>query len=432
MNQLQLLLKNRFGPLFATQFFGALNDNIYRFALLVFVTFIYSDNSLTGDKTSVALIAGTFILPFFLVSGLAGQVCEKYEKSKLIRILKTSEILIVSLAGTALIFGNYYWLLITLFLMGTQSTFFGPLKYSILPQHMKINELSGANGLLQTGTYTAIIVGGFVGGLLMGSGTSAPLLVGITMIFVAILGRLSSQFIPTAPANDPTTEIKLNFIRSGWKSLKGNIRNKKIAILCILISVFWFMGASYLTLIPIYGKEILAATASNVSILTIGLALGIGIGSLLCEALGRSNIDVGLISFGIIIIFLVSLEIYWLGWNFSGSHTDIKNTATFLSPFKRFFLDLVILGIGGALYVIPAYAAVQNAVETRFRARSMAGLNILNAIFMVSSSLFMIFLDHIGIETYSVFAILAGVGLLTTIIAMFFSHELCWWLKPNT
>ena len=192
------------------------------------------------------------------------------------------------------------------------------------------------------------------------------------------------------------------------------------------------MGASYLTLIPIYGKEILAATASNVSILTIGLALGIGIGSLLCEALGRSNIDVGLISFGIIIIFLVSLEIYWLGWNFSGSHTDIKSTATFLSPFKRFFLDLVILGIGGALYVIPAYAAVQNAVETRFRARSMAGLNILNAIFMVSSSLFMIFLDHIGIETYSVFAILAGVGLLTTIIAMFFSHELCWWLKPNT
>ena len=426
MSQLRLLTKRRFVPLFATQFFGALNDNVFRFAIIVFVTFKIPESTALDTKPLVAITTAIFILPFFLISGIAGQIADKYEKSRIVRTLKNIEIILALLAGIGFYFQSFPALLIILFLMGTQSTFFGPIKYSLLPQHLKADDLTGANGLIQAGTYAAIIIGGFLGGMMIGTSQEKDLNLLIAMCIIACAGRFSAHFIPGAAANAADLKITLNPLVSGWNLIQTNLVRNETGTIIILISLFWFMGSAYFTLIPIYGKELLDATAANVSLLTLALAIGVGIGSVICEKISRQTIDLGLVSIAITLISIVSIEVYLLGER--SSITQQCNTFPFfvIQCFDRFFIDMIILGVAGALYVIPLYAALQNRIDRTHRARTMAALNIMNAFFMVVSSLFTIALFHFEIATHYIFASVGILNGVVTLYASLYIPEIIW------
>ena len=426
MSQLRLLTRRRFIPLFATQFFGALNDNVFRFAIIVFVTFKLPESTVSDTKSLVAVTTAIFILPFFLISGIAGQIADKYEKSRIIRNLKNIEIILALLAGIGFYFQNFPALLIILFFMGTQSTFFGPIKYSLLPQHLKADDLTGANGLIQAGTYAAIIIGGFLGGIMIGTSQEKDLNLLIAMCIIACAGRFSAHFIPEAAANAADLKITLNPLVSGWNLIQTNLVRNETGTIIILISLFWFMGSAYFTLIPIYGKELLDATAANVSLLTLALAIGVGIGSVICEKISRQTIDLGLVSIAITLISIVSIEVYLLGER--SAITQQCNTFPFfvIQCFDRFFIDMIILGVAGALYVIPLYAALQNRIDRTHRARTMAALNIMNAFFMVVSSLFTIALFHFEIATHYIFASVGILNGVVTLYASLYIPEIIW------
>ena len=432
MRQFELLSTRRFAPLFITQFLGALNDNIFRFALILAITFNNSNIASSSERSDVSLIAGIFILPFLLFSGLSGQLADKFEKSKTIRATKTSEVLISILATYGFLTGNFTVLLVTLFLMGVQSTIFGPLKYSILPQQLKKNELAGANGLMQTGTYAAIILGSIIGGALIGATEAGTTYISITMIGVALLGRLSAQFILHGEANSPQLNLDINIVKSGCDSIAHNFKDKHLATMSILISLFWFMGSTYFTLIPIYAKDFLSALPLDISKLTLALAIGVGLGSMLCEKLSRENIDLGLISVGIVSIGLVSFEIFYLAEHATYNEC-IDLVGICITPINRFFIDLILLSAAGALFVIPMYASVQSHSQKEHRARVMAAINILNAILMVIASIFTFTLLKFEIAANWIFLIVASLSLVATGLGLLFVPKMFWWARePKT
>ena len=432
IKQFELLSRRRFAPIFITQFLGALNDNIFRFALILAITFDSSNIATSSERSDVSIIAGVFILPFLLFSGFSGQLADKFEKSKVIRLTKTSEVLIACLAGYGFFNGNFTILLITLFLMGVQSTIFGPLKYSILPQQLKKHELSGANGLMQTGTYAAIIIGSIIGGAVIGTTADGTTYISMIMIVIALLGRLSAQFIMKGEANSPKLKLEINFLKSGCDSLAHNFRNKHLATMSILISLFWFMGSTYFTLIPIYAKDFLNAHPIDISKLTVALAIGVGLGSMLCEKFSRENIDLGVISIGIISLGLVSFEIFFLATQASYSEC-VYLLGICIGPINRFFLDLIILSAAGALFVIPMYASVQSQSQREHRARVMAAINILNAILMVIASIFTFTLLKFEIAANWIFLIVALFSLVVTSLGFLFVPKMFWWFRePKT
>ena len=432
IKQFELLSSRRFAPIFITQFLGALNDNIFRFALILAITFNNSNIASSSERSDISLIAGIFILPFLLFSGFSGQLADKFEKSKTIRVTKTSEVLISILATSGFLSGNFMILLITLFLMGVQSTIFGPLKYSILPQQLEKNELAGANGLMQTGTYAAIILGSLIGGAVIGATEAGTTYISIIMIGVALLGRLSAQFILLGDANSPQLKLDINIVKSGYDSIAHIFKDKHLATLSILISLFWFMGSTYFTLIPIYAKDFLNALPIDISKLTLALAIGVGLGSMLCEKLSRENIDLGLISVGIVLVGLVSFEIFCLAQHAPFSEC-IDLIGICITPINRFFIDLILLSAAGALFVIPMYASVQSHSQREHRARVMAAINILNAILMVIASIFTFTLLKFEIAANWIFLIVASLSLVATGLGFLFVPKMFWWARhPKT
>jgi len=256
MNQFELIKKKRFGPLFVTQSLGALNDNIYKNSLVIFIAFTL----VKGDQNSsimVIIAAGIFILPFFLFSAIAGQIADKFEKSMLIRFIKIAEIIIMCIAAVAYLTNSLYLLLLVLFLMGTQSTLFGPLKYGILPQLLSDNELTGGNGLIQMGTYLAILLGTIIGGLLIAIKPGGSWYVSIVVISIAITGWFASRFIPQAAAADPGMKVSFNIFQETMHILSFARKDLKVFWAIIGVSWFWFYGATFLSLIPSYTKDVL-------------------------------------------------------------------------------------------------------------------------------------------------------------------------------
>ncbi len=281
MSQYELLRSDRFAPLFYTQFFGAFNDNVFRFALIIFVTFTVAERTGMDTRMLVVLTGGIFILPFFLFSALAGQIADRYEKSRLIRRIKTTEIFVMGLGAAGFWLEDLYFLLTVLFLMGAQSTFFGPLKYAILPQHLKETELTGGNGLIQMGTYVAILLGGVCGGMLASVDDLGPGLVIVAVMVLAVLGRLSAGYIPSAAPSAAGMRIDLNPVRSTVRILRDAADEREVLTIILVISGFWFVGATYLSVMPTFGKELLNADAQAVTLLNAALSVGIGTGSLL-------------------------------------------------------------------------------------------------------------------------------------------------------
>ena len=383
-SQFALLRSRRFAPFFFTQLLGAFNDNLFKNALLLLVAFSVTFQQGMDANLIINLAAGLFILPFFLFSATAGQLADKYEKSAIIRWVKLAEIGVMGLGAWALIQGSVMALLAVLFFMGTQSAFFGPVKYAIIPQHLKEHELIGGNAQVEMGTFVAILLGTISAGVIMAGSDTSPILWVIgSILAVAVLGYFFSRWIPQAPASNPSLKIDWNPVRSTWKNLKMAGDNQAVFYSILGISWFWFLGSIYLTQLPNFTKEILHGAETVVTLLLTLFSVGIALGSLLCERLCGRKVELGLVPFGSIGLSLFGIDLY-----FSVEAANVAgliDVPAFIQSGAnlRLLFDLFMLGLFGGLYIVPLYAIVQSRTEEKNRARIISANNILNALFMV-------------------------------------------------
>jgi MFS family permease len=423
MNQFRLLNTPRFLPLFLTQFLGALNDNIFRFALIIFITFTLAERIGLDSKLLIPLSGGIFILPFFLFSSLAGQIADKYEKSILVRRLKFIEIIVMTLGAVGFWLDNTYLLFFVLFCMGTQSTFFGPLKYGILPQHLEDHELTGGNGLIQMGTYSAIIIGVIVGGILAALKGYGPLPIVGAVLTVAVLGWIAARNIPTAEPSDPGVIINPNIIVATYRLVSYVAGQRELFVLVLTISWFWFIGATFLSMVPTYGKDYLNADEHVVTLLNAAFTIGIAIGSVVCERLSRGKIELGLVPIGCFGISVFALD-FFLSAATPNSAQVITAAEFFSNPASiRAFVDLLAIGSFGAMFIIPLYAALQARADSSRCSRVMAALNITNALFMVASAIGTITLYKLGFSIPGIFGLLGALNILAILVATYYLPE---------
>lgn len=382
---LALLSRRRFLPFFLVQFSGAFNDNLYRNALLVLLV----SGAVAAERVNlwVNLAAGLFILPFFLFSPLAGQLADRCDKARLMRWIKAAEVLIMAGAAAALFLQAWAWLLALLFAMGAHSSFFGPLKYAILPQHLATGDLVAGNALVGMGTFVAILSGTIGGSLLAGS--AAPQYwVGAGVVLVALAGWAASLAVPPAPAAAPDLRIDWNPLRQ--LAVLYRLASARFGVLPAAagISLFWALGVSYLTQIPNFAVAVLGGTPSLIALLLSAFVVGIAIGSLLCARIGGSRGELGLVPLGGLGLVLFSLD---LGCAVRGFQplAEVAPSLHLLSqwPLPRVLGDIVLLGICGGLYVVPLYVQLQRRAGATSRARVIAFNNLLNALFMVAASL---------------------------------------------
>lgn len=388
INQLSLLKTRRFLPLFITQFLGAFNDNVYKNALVILITYVFSTELKLNPAILITLAAGIFILPFFIFSALAGQLADKFEKSRLIRYTKMAEIILMLFAAIGFYLHSVALLIAILFLIGTQATFFGPMKYSILPAHLDVDELIPGNALLEAGTFLAILLGTISGGILA-TLLEAPFFISIIIILVALMGFITSLWIPAAESSDASLTININIPRETWNIVAYTLKNRSLFLSILGISWFWLVGATYLSQFPTYAKNILGANSSVVTLFLTYFTLGIGIGSLLCNRLLRGKINTTYIPIAALgmTIFGIDLVI--------ASQYGLKNSAALigLSEFLsywghwRILIDLLLLSICGGIYIVPLYAMLQHKSEPSHCSRAIASNNIMNALFMTVAAI---------------------------------------------
>ena len=385
-SQFDLLRERRFAPFFWTQFLGAGNDNIYKNALIIFVAYHAATRAHLDANTLVNLAAGLFILPFVLLSATAGQLADKYEKSHLIRYIKLLEIAIMVIGTLGFWRQNLALLFIALTLMGVHSTLFGPVKYAILPQHLKPEELIGGNGLVEMGTFVAILIGTIVGGVLVAIPGVGPVLAGTAAIVVAVAGWLVSRAIPETPAVAPDLKLNWNPFTETWKNVRFAYGNRVVWLSMLGISWFWFYGATFLTQFPNFAKDILGGDEHVVTLLLALFSIGIGAGSLLCERLSGRKVEIGLVPFGSIGLTVFAVDLWFASQSLHAS--ELSGIAAFLAQPRhlRVVADLMLIGLFGGFYIVPLYALIQERSEPSYRSRIIAANNILNALFMVASA----------------------------------------------
>lgn len=385
-NQFALLRQRRFAPFFWTQFSGAANDNLFKFAFTVMVTYQLSVDWLPPAMAGL-VIGALFILPFLLFSATSGQLTDKYDKTKMIRFVKNMEIAIMLVAAVGFIGGNIPILLLCTFLMGVHSTLFGPVKFAYMPQVLSERELTGGNGMVEMGTFVAILLGNVAGGLLVAIPGIGHTTVAVACVLAALVGRAVAHFIPSVPATDPGLTINWNPFTETWRNLKLAHGNIVVFRSLLGISWMWFFGAVFLSQFPSLAKNVLHGNEQVASLLLVVFSIGIGIGSLLCEVLSRRHVEIGLVPLGAIGMSVFSIDLYFASRSLPAS--DIMGLAAFMAQGAhwRVMMDLLLLSLFAGLYSVPMYALIQMRSQPTHRARIIAANNILNALFMIASSL---------------------------------------------
>lgn len=385
-SQFNLLGKRRFLPFFITQSLGAFNDNVLKQSLILAILYKLS---IDGDRSIwVNLCALLFILPFFLFSALAGQFGEKYAKDALIRLIKLGEIAIMLVGAAGFLLGHLWLMLLALFAMGTHSALFGPVKYSILPQHLHEDELVGGNGLVEMGTFLAILAGTIGAGIMMSSVHYAPI-VATALLLVAGLGYVASRGIPRAVAASPEMRLNWNIFSQSWATLRlGLGQTPAVSRSIVGNSWFWFVGAIYLTQIPAYAKEWLYGDETVVTLILTVFSIGIALGSMLCERLSGRKVEIGLVPFGSMGLTVFGLLLWWHSGGFP-QNVQANDWLAVLSYGQAWWVLADVLGIGifGGFYIVPLYALIQSRTAEKERSRVIASNNILNALFMVVSAI---------------------------------------------
>tara|TARA_R110002096_G_scaffold257381_1_gene450916 strand:- start:266380 stop:267720 length:1341 start_codon:yes stop_codon:yes gene_type:complete len=415
-DQFHLFSTKRFAPLFITQFLGAFNDNVFKTALVMLITYDVGMRAGLDAQMLVNVAAGIFILPFFLFSAIAGQYADKLEKSALISKIKMVEIVLMALAAAGFFLGSLYMLLTVLFLMGTQSAFFGPIKYGILPDHLEEDELIGGNGLIEMGTFLAILLGTILGGLLVMADYGIEV-VSVLVLIVSTSGYLASRKIPKAPGADPDLVINYNFVVETFNIL-GRAKAKRRVFLAILgISWFWLYGATYLAQFSTFGKDVLRSNEQVVTLLLCTFSVGIGIGSILCNKLVKGMVTARFVPLASLMMTVFSVDLYFASTNVVTPMFSIVGELYGVGEFLgeprnlRVVADLLGIAISGGVYIVPLYTIMQAESDPKERSRIIAANNILNAFFMVASaggSILLLNLDFTLPEIFLTIAILNG------------------------
>jgi 1-acyl-sn-glycerol-3-phosphate acyltransferase len=415
-NQFTLLGQKRFAPFFWTQFSGAANDNLFKFALTVLITYQLQLSWLPPSMAGL-VIGGLFILPFVLLSATSGQLTDKFEKTQIIKWVKNLEIVIMALAAWGFINANVVVLLLCVLLMGVHSTLFGPVKFAYMPQVLSEQELTGGTGMVEMGTFVAILLGQVAGGLLIASSSSGTFYVAIAGLVLAIVGRLTSHWIPLAPSLDGQLQINWNPISETWRNLKIAYQNIVVFRSLLGISWMWFFGAVFLNQFPSFAKEVLHGDAKVASLLLVVFSVGIGVGSLLCEVLSRRHVEIGLVPLGTLGMSVFAIDLYFASYQLPAV-SQAYNLTTFMAQpaHWRVMADLALLSLFAGLYSVPMYALIQLRSPVTHRARIIAANNILNALFMIVSSLLCGYLLSLGASISQLFLI---TGLLNLVVGAY-------------
>jgi len=415
-SQYDLLRERRFAPFFWTQFLGAGNDNIYKNALIIFVAFEAVQMTSLDASALVNLAGAVFIAPFMLFSATSGQLADKYEKSRLIRWIKILEIVIMVIGLAGFWRHDLVLLFAALALLGVHSTLFGPVKYAILPQTLATEELVGGNGLVEMGTFVAILLGTIVGGLVVAIHPHGPIIAGVVAVVVAVAGYLVSRAIPVTPPVSPELRINWNPFTETWKNLRFAQGNRVVWLSMLGISWFWFYGAIFLAQFAGFSREILGGDEHVVTFLLAAFSVGVGAGSLLCERLSGRRIELGLVPFGAIGLTVFAVDL-WLASRGLSAH-GLAGLGAFFAERAHWHVaaDLVLIGLFGGFYIVPLYALIQERSEPSHRSRIIAANNILNALFIIVSAGLAIGLLKSGLTIQELFLV---TGMMNAAVALF-------------
>lgn len=414
-NQFALLRQRRFAPFFWTQFSGAANDNLFKFAFTVMVTYQLQISWLQPSMAGL-VIGALFILPFLLFSATSGQLADKYDKRTLIIFVKRLEMFIMALAAWGFFSANIPILLGCTFLMGLHSTLFGPVKFAYLPHHLNERELMGGNGMVEMGTFVAILLGNVAGGLIIAVPEIGAHHVGFSCVGVALLGRVVAHYIPASPATDPDLKINWNPFTETVRNLKLARENLVVFRSLLGISWMWFFGAVFLSQFPSFAKEVLHGNEQVASLLLVVFSIGIGTGSLLCEVLSRRHVEIGLVPVGAIGMSVFAIDLYFASRGLPP--VPVMSLADFVAQpaHWRVMADLALLSLFAGLYSVPMYALIQLRAQVTHRARIIAANNILNALFMIGSSVIAGILLGSGMTIPQIFLL---VGLANAVVAFY-------------
>lgn len=413
-----LLFTKRLLPLFITQFLGAFNDNIYKNALVILITYSIAEHTGENAQVLITIAAAVFILPFFIFSAPAGQLADKYDRAAIARWVKVAEIFIMLLAALAFYLENTWFMIAVLFILGVQSAFFGPVKYAILPQLLSKEELLAGNAYVEAGTFLAILFGTITGGLLILT-PNGIMLVSVSLFLVALCGYWASIYIPNAPAPMPNLSLNPNILQETIKILSYSYNDKRIFYYILSISWFWLIGATFLAQFPTLVKNHLHTQAAVVTIFLTLFAVGISIGSFICAHLQRGAIKTTLVPIAALGMSLFMFDLY-LGTKHEVYHNlhGLLSIESFLNmlPSKRIMLDMLLIAICGGIYIVPLYTLVQHESDPLYRARVIAALNVQNALFMVISAVFTLTMLAVGRTIPEVILTLGGMNLIVTVL----------------
>lgn len=400
-NTAHLLRTRRFLPLFLTQLLGAFNDNLFKFSMVILVTYgIYDSES--EDFAFNALASGLFILPFFLFSSLAGQLADNYDKARITRFVKTLEIFIAVVGGIGLWMHSIPIMLTALFLLGLQSTFFGPIKYAVLPQHLQADEVLGGTGLVEAGTYIAILAGTILGGIIIDRDGNGVEIAVITVFLVALIGRIAAQFMPPAPAQKQVEKIDFNFIRSSIQLISATLHVRKLYLAIIAISFFWTIGSVLIIQFPPLVENVLTATPQVASLFLGVFSIGIAIGSIMVNRLLKSEVSARFAPMSVIMMGVFVLMLYFITRSWEGlPNGDLYTFETFIVHDGAWSLLATLGGVSvfGGMFVVPLYAFLTTTVDISQTARTIAANNVVNSGCMVLGALAALGLSMLGVST---------------------------------
>ena len=400
-SQFALLTQRRFAPFFGAQFLGAFNDNLFKTALVTAITFDAASWTDLNVGLLNNLIAGLFILPFVLASATAGQIADKTDKAFLMRAVKLMEIAIMVIAAFGWAMHNLWLLVAAVVGMGLHSTIFGPVKHSYLPQHLSKQELIGGNGMVQMGTFVGILTGQLLGAAAMALGGTGVTVIVVATIAVAVLGLLLTLLVPSSPPAAPDLIISRNVFAESARNLRFSAANRDVFIAMLANSWFWFFGAMILAQFPVYARDILHGAPEVFAVLLTAFSIGIGAGSLMCERLSGGRLHLGLVPIGALGLSLFGIDLYFASTQ--AMPAQVTAASLLVGEQFRILLDCFLLGAFGGIYVVPLFALIQTRSEPSHLSRTIGGMNILNALFMVVAALIAMVLLSIGLSVPGIF-----------------------------
>ncbi|HEY1044749.1 MAG TPA: MFS transporter [Telluria sp.] len=415
-SQFSLLTQRRFGPFFWTQFLGAFNDNLFKTALIVVLTYDALSWTTLSPSMLSNLIPGLFILPYVVLSATAGQVADKVEKARLSRFVKVLEIAIMAVCAVGWLTHTLWILIAGVVGMGIHSTLFGPVKYAYLPQHLKQEELVGGNGVVEMGTFVGILLGQVTGTLLVAHGDAGVELVAAGALVTAIIGWLASRGIPVSPAPAPELKVNWNPLTESVRNLAYSRQNRTVFLSMMGNSWFWFYGAMVLAQFPVYAKDYLHGDQRVFMLLLTVFSVGVGIGSLLCEKLSGRKVEIGLVPFGSIGLSVFGIDLYFASLAYTNSAAVSVVGFLVQEGALRILADIVLLGVFGGFFIVPLFALIQTRCDPKHVSRTIAGTNILNALFMVASAGVAMVLISLGFTIPEIFLTTA---ILNALVALY-------------